>query len=1710
MPSVIPAPNLLEQIEGVEAGLRKVYTIGRVGQYGFLVVAAAQIISQSGLLPQPPAGSAWARIMPAVRVASLIGLPLFLLLFTWSKFWLRQSREPFRYTCTIEPFTPMPQSPKVRQMEWVDHDLAELLSQRIERIRFVERGKTPEAGQKDESHIQIGGTYVVRERDDLRSDAAGERYFVLEILPDAAIGRDKGRKLAYAVSYPPDPVSSPLKVAPGATADAAGEVELKHSEYKSLLEWVYSSVATEIYRQIKLDVAKKIELMPTRYLRAVALYHEAEDYARSNTLYDYEEASALYERSARLFDPNLAPLPASRLLRFCSTLARTGRRSVRRRLRACSPLVPRLARRDTLCARALIGYSNMLLFRRVLASITGQRVNLAFEAQWCVRDALTRLGELTEDAAGWRAAFFDGHVSLALAFEQAGRREDAERELKLAASAHPDRDRDIRFQLARSNLARREKLAYRQLAALAPRWEIVLWEVAYRAERHWRMLPDFEESLANIPLDEYKRVLQLNPGNIGAWANSGYLCWLRERGQEAEGHFRAGRNYKLIKQETYIAELDYGLARIAAEQGELLKAFCSLDIAVSELIASSDYDIGDFRDYYFGQTANDALLRRFERYRETVETHLCDDAKTKGVPVRVLNSVYSFVLNDYGECCLACYARTGDPRRIERAEEAFDLASHFDPENPLALYNLRQMRVRELPKPGRRSQTELEEHIEALTAQLAAAQQEQSRNVVPSFGALQHQSAEHAPEQALQEAASGPAAAQSRPQRKRAPARTVPHAGLPDGRDSALEQEIASTQKSLDEAKAQRETARREIEEAKRYDDKIAELYPYWTLAMLRRAQKIAWQAFLGQSDAEQARRAFERASGPAQVEAERRKAELDRKAKGLADAARQNILNIQALVPHQWLWKADAEFNWDAVSDRDPLNERRWEKQFNNIQISALVTYADTLRLNARDRDKAAALLELVVNTFRPDDVIMLRGLRDLKADGDGTQHSPYDLQIRKISNQQRADDPFSYSNLLSVSEHPFTDDEKSRILQDASSHPGLSGPLYRWLGLRHQAIARAAMRKKALLTTVAETLRRVSELTQPGAERRVTTEPFAGRVFDEALQEVDRIWKKEMEGNGIDERELDRLRRQVDSVLMKLNSILDAGGNSAEGDGVAQSSGKCDGQLRDLIDLYSATEKRCAEGALEAYTRAAPASDDPRLLWAVAQELAQQGRLEETLQANRQGARIDGERHPVSTGGDGFREAAGALRHAEPANYSSQFRKFLELWRRPPVQAHTPLEYLRRECALLGTLGHLDSNAGPALELKKLESRWRTALVREAEQLFADSGTRSLFRKWLRAEVRAHAGDRAELADCRMAEIALASRDRRAPEGRSPVVAVAKSLKMLPAVTPIAIEISADLVGDEDGPWVKRMIDSLFPEMRERIERDCGIHLPGVRMRANETDMPKDSFLIMIDEVPIVMGRVERERVFAFSPTRDPVEEYWPPSDGAWVDAEKQWAHPGRMTLEVLDHLEYVVRHLEAVLRPRLDGFLGLEETGRLLESWRESGLTGDAAAHLDVLLRDPELLRRTTRQLRELVQERVPLTDPSRIANGLLEAHRFADSAERRRVLRNSVRDHLWGNGDRYVYLRLSEGIEKLLEPDASRSGRLSITPENLYYFLSAARTELDSPKNAVAVVTRGERVRQVTRYLLREEWPHVPVLAEDELRKAPVFAGEITLE
>src|SRR5262245_44782761 len=108
--SLLPPADLLDKVQGIEAGLRQRRRLGRLGWGGLMLASTAELLvelkasgigsfvqelSKTGLATLP---HYWPYLLPMAFVV------FFLLLGCWSTFWLAESRRPFRYTCSIAPF----------------------------------------------------------------------------------------------------------------------------------------------------------------------------------------------------------------------------------------------------------------------------------------------------------------------------------------------------------------------------------------------------------------------------------------------------------------------------------------------------------------------------------------------------------------------------------------------------------------------------------------------------------------------------------------------------------------------------------------------------------------------------------------------------------------------------------------------------------------------------------------------------------------------------------------------------------------------------------------------------------------------------------------------------------------------------------------------------------------------------------------------------------------------------------------------------------------------------------------------------------------------------------------------------------------------------------------------------------------------------------------------------------------------------------------------------------------------------------------------------------------------------------------------------------------------------------------------------------------------------------------------------------------------
>lgn len=668
--------DLLKQIEGLDRRLSRGAQLRQLGSLG-ISLSAAGLAYVAKRVGADDVFQEWYSLVPAVALAvSVVALGL-------GREWIRESKQPFRYTYSVDPFGPVAgaEDPRLDPLrDWIKADLVLMLSERIGRLSLLPEEHIPaDAPDRPASHIHISGSYGARCKDG---------QLTVELMPLVRIGS------ACCSATVAHWVRQPLTSLSELTQDRA--------IYDEILERVYFSVATQIYKQIRLDVDRKISRLPTAYLRATAYFHEAEDYAGSNTLDAFDDASELYTRALELYDRSRRTLPRHRWQRPGQWLLLVVTPRWRRVARRLAWVFPRLGRRDVQIARVRTGYAKALLFRNVLANLSGREPQRVFEARRIVRDAIEDLEKIPDGVAGLKEALFDAQVTAAFAENWALDIGEAKRRLAAARELLPDGDGRALYPLVSAavepRLQRRVRLL-RRAVELDPRFEIAHFEIAFNLEQLWRTGDELEKEGAELIDRGYESVTILNPANLTAWANRGYVRWLlwdadaEPEAEEVAKPFVRGSRYKEIRQKTFVAELDYGLARIAAEQGNLAKAYEHYTSASGATMAQEE--TRSYVEYCFDRM-NGAMLDRYEKYKERVQAAAEREGgkpEPERLPRRIVDSVLAFALTDWGNACAAYYRRSGDVDCRDEARSALEAALELNPRNLIALRSRADLNV---------------------------------------------------------------------------------------------------------------------------------------------------------------------------------------------------------------------------------------------------------------------------------------------------------------------------------------------------------------------------------------------------------------------------------------------------------------------------------------------------------------------------------------------------------------------------------------------------------------------------------------------------------------------------------------------------------------------------------------------------------------------------------------------------------------------------------------------------------------------------------------------------------------------------------------------------------------------------------------------------------------------------------------------------------
>jgi type III secretion protein V len=356
---------------------------------------------------------------------------------------------------------------------------------------------------------------------------------------------------------------------------------------------------------------------------------------------------------------------------------------------------------------------------------------------------------------------------------------------------------------------------------------------------------------------------------------------------------------------------------------------------------------------------------------------------------------------------------------------------------------------------------------------------------------------------------------------------------------------------------------------------------------------------------------------------------------------------------------------------------------------------------------------------------------------------------------------------------------------------------------------------------------------------------------------------------------------------------------------------------------------------------------------------------------------------------------------------------------------------------------------------------------------------------------------------------------REEQAKEEKKAAVQKAKaqegqSAQMMPVVTPIALEVAADLVPLVDDTGGSNFLNELIPMMRDGLFYELGVRYPGLRVRGNEGDLPPGSYIIMVNEIPLVMGTVDKtkclvndtpDRLRLLGIEAEPAQN---PANGnacGWISSEqRKLAEDAGLT--TWDAPGYIVLHLSAVLRKNAAEFVGIQETQNMLEQLEQAfpALVKEVVPKAVSPFQLTDILRRlveeeiSIRDLRNILQA---LAEWGPVENDTVMLTEYVRAALKRYISHKYTR----GQSTLIVYLldpQIEETVRSSVQHTSSGS-YLALEPEITQEILAAVRNEVGNlpPSAQQPVVLTTMEIRRYFRKLVELEFPHLAVLSYQEL-------------
>lgn len=325
------------------------------------------------------------------------------------------------------------------------------------------------------------------------------------------------------------------------------------------------------------------------------------------------------------------------------------------------------------------------------------------------------------------------------------------------------------------------------------------------------------------------------------------------------------------------------------------------------------------------------------------------------------------------------------------------------------------------------------------------------------------------------------------------------------------------------------------------------------------------------------------------------------------------------------------------------------------------------------------------------------------------------------------------------------------------------------------------------------------------------------------------------------------------------------------------------------------------------------------------------------------------------------------------------------------------------------------------------------------------------------------------------------------------------------LPVILEMGKVLSQTIRRDKGGG---NFIDEMIPKMRHALYQDLGIRFPGVHVRSDAKDLELDEYVIYLNEVPLIRGRLEKGKLLT-SEHPETLKRYNIPYTESkarighacyWVDNvhEEVMRKAG---IKFWRTAEVLLLHLSYFYQQYASEFLGIQEVRGILEFVERS--------YPDLVKEVTRLvpLQKLTEIFKRLVQEQVSIKDLRTILESLGE---WAQTEKDTVLLTEYIRSSL----KRYISFKYSQGQSVLaaytLDPEiedmvrgaikqTSAGSYLALDPDTVQLILNAMR-------NMITPVPEGGQpptllvqmdVRRFVRKLVEAEYPDMPVISYQEI-------------